>query len=166
MKRIILLTFSLISLNLLAQNPCACCDEAHQQFDFWVGDWAVVDTAGNQVGENTITKVEANCILQEKWRGSSGGTGTSTNYFDASDSTWNQLWIDNTGSVLKLKGKLKNGVMVLKSDIQQGQNGEYYSQISWTPNNDGTVRQLWEVFDKDGKPLRILFNGVYHRKED
>lgn len=68
MKQITLLLLAISSLTINAQNPCKCCDEPHQPFDFWKGDWTVLDTNGNQVGENTITKIESDCILQEKWR--------------------------------------------------------------------------------------------------
>ena len=56
--------------------------------------------------------------------------------------------------------------MVLKGDLQQGQNGEYYNQIKWTPNKDGTVTQLWQIFSKEGKVLQVLFKGIYYRKEN
>jgi hypothetical protein len=42
---------------------------------------------GNKVGENSIKKIESNCILQESWKGQKGGAGTSINYFNKIDST-------------------------------------------------------------------------------
>lgn len=167
MKTTILLLslFIFISVNTIAQTGCACCEESHRQFDFWVGDWVVKDTTGTIVGQNHINKIEGDCVLQEQWTGASGTTGTSMNYFDTSHRTWNQLWLDNGGNQLKLKGRFTSGKMILRSQIVQNQDANYYNQITWSKNKDGTVTQLWEVFDESDKPLRTLFKGIYHRKK-
>lgn len=88
-KLVYLLSF-VLTLTLSAQNNCPCCSDAHQQFDFWVGEWIVLDTLGNRLGEN---------------------------------------------------------------------------QITWTPNEDGTVSQLWEIYDKNGNILQTAFLGIYQRVE-
>jgi len=76
------------------------------------------------------------------------------NYFNSSDSTWNQVWIDNQGGVLEIKGKFTGNKMILKGKILKNQQGKlYYNQISWTPNKDGSVTQLWELFDSVDKRL-------------
>ena len=167
MKKIQLLLFLVfISTSIAAQTSgCVCCEESHGQFDFWLGDWVVKDTTGTVVGENRITKIEDGCVLQEQWTGTSGTTGTSMNYFDNSDKTWNQLWLDNGGNQLKLKGQLYMGKMILRGEVVSRQNSNYYNQITWSKNDDGTVTQLWEVFDESDKPLRTLFKGIYHRKQ-
>ena len=164
--RLILLCILIQIIPLRAQNDCACCTEAHRQFDFWVGEWIVLDTLENQVGVNEISILEDGCMLTESWKGAQGGTGSSINYYDKSDSTWNQVWIDNTGNVLKLKGGLQNGTMVLKSQLQKGNRVDwYYNQITWTPLDKRTVSQVWEIYDKNGKLLQTAFFGIYHRKD-
>lgn len=151
--------------NVFAQTDCLCCESLHKQFDFWVGEWIVKDTTGTKVGENTISKIQDNCVLLENWEGAQGGTGTSMNYFDKSDYSWNQLWVDNKGNVLKLKGKYISGKMVLKSDLMKGKKVDfYYNQISWAQNSDGTVTQLWEIYDDKGNLLNTVFKGIYYRK--
>lgn len=47
---------------------------------------------------------------------------------------WNQVWIDNSDYVIKLKGQLINGSMVLKSELKNTENRTNYDQISWTKN--------------------------------
>lgn len=165
-KQLIIFLFGMtLSYTAHSQIDCPCCGEAYKQFDFWIGDWNVLDTEGNQVGENQISKIEGNCILLEQWTGAKGTTGTSHNYYDRSDGTWNQLWIDNKGNVLQLKGHLKDGKMVLKGDLKKEKEQWVYDQITWSQNQDGTVSQLWEVFDKNDKRIKTLFLGIYHRKE-
>jgi len=155
-----------ISFSILyAQEECLCCDEQHRQFDFWVGEWVVKDSAGTILGENTITKLEGGCIISEKWRGAKGSSGRSTNYFDPADSTWNQLWVDNTGYILRLKGRYEENSMRLRSELTKGNRLPwYYNQITWTKNSDGTVTQHWVVLDREGVLRGTLFKGIYSRK--
>lgn len=157
---------ALTSFGLSAQNAeCACCEESHKQFDFWLGDWIIKDTTGFIVGENRITKIEGGCVLKEKWTGTSGTTGISMNYFNDSDKSWNQLWLDNGGNQLQLKGRFREGRMILRSDVIRSKNSDYYNQITWSRNDDGTITQLWKVLNTSNKPLRTVFKGIYHRKK-
>jgi len=51
MKPILVFLLSIVLTgSLIAQTDCACCTETHKQFDFWLGDWIVLDTLGNEVG--------------------------------------------------------------------------------------------------------------------
>jgi hypothetical protein len=167
MKLLFTLFFTFLFSSAIAQDTsCPCCDEVHQQFDFWVGEWIVQDTLGNKVGENKISKQEEGCILIEKWTGSNGGSGTSMNYYDPSDSSWNQLWVNRSGNNLKLKGEYQDGQMVLKGVLKKNQNNTFsYNQIKWYKNEDGSVTQLWETFDRNGKLLQRVFKGIYIKKE-
>ena len=148
-----------------AQTNCKCCTDYHKQFDFWVGDWIVTDTTGTKVGENLVVKLESDCIVNEYWQGSAGITGRSYNYFNLSDSTWNQVWIDNQGGNLVLKGYAGENEMILKSELLKGKRVDWYAnRITWTKNDDGTVTQLWEIIDKNEKLLSQAFKGIYKRK--
>ena len=160
---VIVLLFSFF--NAGAQSDCACCTDDHKQFDFWVGEWNVYDTAGNKVGENAIVKLEKGCIINEHWKSARGGSGRSYNYFDPSDSTWNQLWIDSQGNNLKLKGHAKTNEMILSSELVPGQKIDFYrNRITWTQHEDESVTQLWEILDKNDKVLSVAFKGIYKRK--
>ena len=83
-------------------------------------------------------------------------------YNNKTDSSWKQLWIDQNGFILELKGQLKNEALVLKSKLLAGKNVEsYYNQISSIPYSDGLVTQLWPVFDAEDHELQILFKEKY-----
>jgi len=151
--------------NSSAQSDCVCCSDFHKQFDFWVGEWNVYDTAGNMVGENTIAKLESGYIINEHWQGASGGSGRSYNYFNQSDSTWNQVWIDSQGNNLVLKGRAESNKMILSSELIPGKKIDFYrNRITWTSNIDDTVSQLWEILIEDGEVVSAAFNGLYKRK--
>ncbi len=168
------ITFNRISLILFfgfflastaaAQSPCS--SEHHRQFDFWVGDWIVHDTTGTTVGENLITRLTDGCIVSEHWVGTSQITGKSYNYFDTADSTWNQLWIDNQGTNLKLRGRAVPNGMVMSSGLTQNPDGvPYFNRITWLKQDDGTVTQVWDAVGADSTVLSTAFHGIYTRKK-
>ncbi len=161
----IFISILLQSYLISAQSDCACCTNNHDDFDFWIGDWMVYDTTGNVIGENQVIQLEDHCIINENWTGNGGVTGKSYNYYNAIDSTWNQLWLDNKGSNLILKGKAEEGKMIMRSELQKGTNVAWYmNRITWTLNADQSVTQQWDILDEEGKLLRVAFVGIYRRK--
>jgi hypothetical protein len=169
MRTLLILSALLSHFWLFSQNrpsQCPCCTPQHEQFDFWIGEWEVSDTSGTIVGYNTITKEQNNCVLKESWRSAKGKfTGTSFNYYDSQTKTWNQLWIDNAGSQLNLQGGFQGKNMVLESQPFTDKSGkEKQHQITWTPNEDGSVRQVWIVTNLEDGIVNTLFNGLYTPK--
>ena len=158
------LLFFIPFLNVAQDSNCACCTTAHAQFDFWKGDWEVFNVQNEKIGENLVKKLEDNCILNENWKSLRGDSGKSYNYYDPSDDTWNQLWISNSGNILKLKGSASNDKMIMRSELSKGEKGYYYNQITWTQNEDGSVTQLWEIYDPEGNLLSSAFEGIYRKK--
>ena len=168
LKRIYSLTLLslLLSCYVNAQaDECACCTPNHIAFGFWVGDWEVFQDDGTLVGTNKIIKDQDNCILRENWVSSKGGfTGSSTNFYNKQSGQWEQLWIDNTGLHLHLKGnRIGNQMIMLTDEIPAEDTSPYVNRITWTSNDDGTVTQLWEIL-VDEKVTQIVFNGIYKKK--
>jgi len=141
---------------------CACCSEKYQEFDFWLGEWEVYDISGALVGINSIKKQSDNCLIQEKWIDDER-RGKSTTFYNSSDNSWNQIWVDNSDFVLKLKGNMVNDIMTLKSELIQGNNKKYYNQISWTKNEDGSITQLWQIFNENDLKISEVFQGIYKK---
>jgi hypothetical protein len=156
----LLILIQLSAMDLLAQD-CPCCGPEYARFDFWLGDWNVQDTTGQQVGTNRIEKAQDGCLIIENWTSSSGSTGTSYNYFLKSDSTWNQVWIDDQGGVLELKGQRTGDSMVLQSELLKGTMLPlYYHRITWEKKRKSVI-QTWEVLDEDLEVRSLVFKGIY-----
>ena len=170
MKRLILLIIPAILLStpiLNAQeSDCPCCTSDHRAFDFWIGGWEVTKPDGSPAGVNTISKIEGGCVLREQWISTTPGyTGTSYNFYNRLDEQWEQLWLDNQGAHLSLKGNIEGGSMVLKSEPTPAPNGtKVINRISWTPKPDGSVRQHWQVSQDGGKTWSTAFDGLYRKK--
>ena len=140
-----------------------CNSSEYRQFDFWIGQWSVISD-GQPAGTNSIHLIHGGCALQENWQGSGEGgiSGTSFNIYDQATGRWHQTWVDDSGTLLQLDGGLIDGVMVL-SGQRPARDGTGMTQhrISWTPNPDGSVRQLWEASKDEGGSWAVLFDGLY-----
>ena len=112
----------LIAPTAYAGLPCS--QPEQRQFDFWVGDWAVVRSDnGKYAGQNRIESVLGGCALHESWTGAGGVRGHSYNAYDASRGVWHQTWVDSTGDLLVLEGRFVDGKMVLQGE-QKGADGK------------------------------------------
>ena len=146
-----------------APSPGCPRAESHQ-FDFWEGDWNVTDPTGKAVGTNLVTSEEAGCLIHEHWIGGGGNTGQSFNFFDSSAGLWNQVWVDNFGSILRLSGSYADGVMRF-TGVAPGPGGKPQQQrLAFFRNADGSVRQLWESSDDEGRTWQVAFDGLYRKK--
>lgn len=166
MRMFFITSVFLISFSVSAQSdqPCNCCSEEHMEFDFWIGNWEVTNADGEAAGKSIISKEENGCVIRENWTSAkSGYTGTSLNFFNTVTKQWEQLWIDNAGLNLKLKGNRIGNQMILSSNefIKDGETLK--NRITWTKNDDGTVRQYWEVLQGDNV-VSIAFDGLYERE--
>lgn len=147
-----------------AHAQSACTDPAYRQFDFWLGDWEVSKPDGTVVGQNSIEKTYGGCVLQERYSTAGGYSGESLNTYDASRGLWHQTWVDNGGLLLLLDGRLVDGSMVLQSSGGTDGGAGKRHRITWTPNADGSVRQLWESTDAAGE-WSVAFDGLYRRRD-
>jgi len=97
--------------------------------------------------------------LLENWSGRGGFTGKSLNIYDRDDKRWHQTWVDSSGGLLMIAGGLVDKRMVLSSEA-----GGAWQRITWTPNDDGSVRQFWEASADAGKTWTVQFDGKYVRR--
>ena len=167
MKKLIFISIALCFTFVTAQqNNCACCTENHQAFDFWLGTWNVTTPDGKSAGKNVITKIEDNCVLRENWTSAKANyTGTSYNFYNAAKKQWEQIWIDNQGASLHLKGNRVGNQMILLSDEMISPKGQkYINRVTWTHNEDGSVRQHWET-SGDQKKWVTVFDGLYVKEK-
>lgn len=162
-----------LPLALAAQDPAPaagapCSAPEYRQFDFWVGEWAVT-SAEQPAGTNSIRPIHGGCALQENWQGAGEGgvSGSSFNAYDRATGRWHQTWVDGNGTLLQLDGGLVDGAMVLEGQRPSREgDGTTLHRISWTPNEDGTVRQLWEASQDDGGTWTVLFDGHYTKQAE
>ena len=158
---------ALVASTAASESPAsnqapACANAEHRQFDFWLGDWNVIDTKTRQpAGHNLVTLIQGDCVLQEHWQGTDGSSGTSLNIYFAGDKQWHQTWVDSNGLLLRLDGGIVDGKMVLTGKRTTRAGAIVTDRIVWTPEPNGDVRQVWDFSADDGKTWQPVFDGTY-----
>jgi len=145
-------------------------EEKFSQFDFWLGEWNVytdINKNSEIVGTNTIEKLYDGNLIMENWLSATGNPGSSMNYFDGTKNKWVQHWVSTGGIVINLEGGLKKESMVLSGKI-------FYQKIdganlrllrgTWTPLENGVVRQFFEESNDNGANWYPWFEGFYFSK--
>jgi hypothetical protein len=165
-RRIFLSLIAALSPAVAATAPVAAapCDAPeHRAFDFWLGEWQVRTPDGKVAGLNRIEREYDGCVLHERYTTERGYKGESLNVYDAPRKVWHQTWVDNSGMLLLLEGGIRDGKMVLEGQAAGADGKPIKHRITWTPNADGSVRQLWESTDAKGQ-WTTAFDGMYTRK--
>jgi hypothetical protein len=149
----------------MAQQPAACTATQYRQFDFWLGEWDVTGDNGRRAGSNRIERILGGCVLYESWTGAGPSRGHSLNAWDSGDNKWHQTWMDNSGVVLLLSGGIVNGEMVMEGERRLANGTRQLERITWTPDTDGSVRQIWQSSRDGGMRWTTVFDGVYRKKQ-
>jgi hypothetical protein len=153
------------SLALLAGHAAAApCDApAFRAFDFWLGEWSVHTPDGKLAGTNRIDREYGGCVVHERYTTGRGFSGESLNVYDAPRQRWHQTWVDDSGTLLILEGRAIDGKMVLEGQTIGAAGEVVRHRITWTPNADASVRQLWESTDAKGA-WQVAFDGLYTKR--
>lgn len=155
----------LLTASLATAEPGPCASGKHRQFDFWLGQWTAYSVEGKKLGTNHLHKIMGGCGMQENWQSASGGRGTSYNFYVPARDVWHQTWIDAGGGSLLLEGHFDNGSMRLEGTRTNSEGTEMLDRITWTPLEDGRVRQHWQVSTDGGETWQKTFEGYYEKHD-
>jgi hypothetical protein len=143
--------------------PCRTAEQ-HRGFDFWVGSWDVT-SAGQTAGESDVKLILGDCVVFENWESAAGMSGKSFNFYDAGHGHWRQIWVDDTGSVIEFTGQIVDGEMHYTATTRDPDSGqETRHKLTFSENEDGTVRQLWEQSTGEDAQWQVAFDGRYARQ--
>lgn len=141
----------------------ACATTAHDEFDFWIGDWDVTRPDGTAAGRSHVEKILGGCVVFENWTSASGTyAGRSFNSYDPVTGRWNQHWVDTDGNTIRFSGRRRGNEMALAGTHATGR-GTLHYRMTFTINDDGTIRQLWRQ-SVDKRTWEVLFDGIYRRR--
>jgi len=142
-------------------TPCEHTPE-NRQFDFWIGEWSVETTTGQQAGTSKVERVLNGCALLENWSG--GGDGKSLNIYNASKKQWQQFWVDSGGEVHEYSGRLVNSEMHFEGPASDHAGNRTMRRMTFTRLDGGRVKQKGEV-SPDGKSWSVEYELIYVPKQ-
>ena len=139
--------------------PCSH-EPRYRDFDFWIGSWDVY-AGTTKAGANTITRQSKGCMLYESWTNAAGTDGHSINYVDPATDQWVQVWMGADGSLISGRGGLEDGAMRLVGErvLKTGERRPF--RMTFTPADDGSVRQFIEESADGGETFTTWFDGKY-----
>lgn len=146
--------------------PPPCQDHVARAFDFWLGEWDVVAAGNDQpTAINRISSAHNGCVILEQYQAGQF-TGMSMSFYDAPRKTWHQTWMANGGRPLYLEGGLTDAGAMRMTDeaLPSGKASGVTNRVTWTPNDDGTVRQLWDQTKDGGDTWSVVFDGTYQKR--
>jgi hypothetical protein len=149
-------------------NLFPCMKNAHaREFDFWIGDWDVYPTGGNQiVGSSKIEMEAGGCFILENWTAIGfPNTGKSMNFVDPVTTKWKQVWVGSGGIVTEyINGVYKDSVMQFESSSTSAQ-GIMKIRFRFFNQGSNQVRQFQEYSTDDGKTWNVSYDLTYIRKK-
>ncbi|WFL77215.1 hypothetical protein P7228_14670 [Altererythrobacter arenosus] len=148
--------------------PPACDTEGHDGFDFWVGEWAVYPNGQeNQVANSRIERKFNGCAVVENWMPLRSAGGTSLNHYDAATKRWHQKWVGSSPGAVEFIGGVVEGKMVLTGYWPNGAGPgqDALTRMTYTMNDDGSVRQHGEASTDHGISWQTSFDFLYRPKE-
>ena len=153
-----------VTLPVFAAEELKCDAPEYRQFDFWIGEWNVIDqSTGKQAGTSRIEKRLNGCVIYESWTGTDGFLGHSFNMYNRDAKKWQQVWMDSRGQRINFTGDLKADGMHYEGPFRSGEK-QVLARMKFLKLPEGQVRQLWEQSADNGKSWQVLFDGRYIRK--
>lgn len=149
-----------------APTPAPCrTDSLRRAFDFWIGDWAVTNPQGAQVGTSHVEAVSGGCGLLENWHDARGGEGKSLNTYDPAKKQWRQFWVGQLGAVTDYaRSEWHDGTL---SFFAQGPTSAgtpaVLIRLSFTPLSPDRVRQHGETSADGGTTWTTQYDLTYTR---
>src|SRR4051812_41344841 len=134
-------------------------------FDFWVGEWAVVDAADGTAGTNTIRRILDGRVLEESFEMAVANEpafrGRSLSAYDAARG-WCQTWVDNRGGYLDFVGEWAGDRMVLeRSGVSDGE--PVRQRMTWSDITPDALTWDWLRSRDGGTTWELLWRLGYRR---
>lgn len=143
-----------------------CDGPEYRRFDFWIGDWDVfeADARGEPAqARATVERVAGGCAIRERYEQADGLVGESLLSYDAAHARWQQTWVTNRGSLMRIAGTSMEGAMVLEGETHLKDGTSVRQRITWRKEGSD-VRESALVSKDDGRTWTSAFDMVFRRR--
>lgn len=163
-----------------SDEALVCAGAPYDEFDFWIGDWDIVQTVSSSGGKaltfpasNSVRKSENGCTITENWKGVTqlfwyGMTepesiwGYSARRVDTKTGQWALNWMDSQNPYFgpPFVGEFESGVGLF---IQESETRT--TRIRFEPMDNGTVEWSLDMIPKGQTDPVILWRMTMVRTE-
>jgi len=155
---------------LLATNAIAaarapsCASPEYHQFDFWLGDWDVVDLdTGASTAHVQVDRILDGCVLHERYEDTTGSAGESFTTYDKGRKVWHQTWVTNRGRLLTIEGHAGREGIVMVGSYFREDGEEVRVRGTWKPVRGG-VQETAAISDDDGNSWKPWFDLLFRSR--
>jgi len=145
--------------------PCKGGEAAspYRQLDFWLGDWKVVDRAGEAVGTSHVERILGGCALQETFHAQGGGEGRSLSSWNPGLRRWEHYVADAQGVPILFTGGFIEGELQLRADAASRRGAPQKWRLTLSRLPFGRVRQLGETSADGGRTWTAQYDFTYEK---
>jgi len=145
-------------------TPLSPCATGHaRDFDFWLGEWQVVNPAGVTTANSRIAGALDGCAVLEFWFPIGGIPGRSLNGYDADEGVWRQTWVPAAGRPFRMAGGLDAQGVMRMTGTRIATNGFHWiDTYAWTATSANHVDQAVQ-FDLPEINLHLAGSIPYDR---
>lgn len=163
----VILTSAALPSRAAAQDEGGACDTPEvQQFDFWIGRWALTWGEDGR-GTNAVRRILNDCVIEERFEGQMPEgryRGRSVSAYDPERDVWLQTWVDDRGNYLDFSGGVEDGRMVLRREaVKDGQ--PVVQRMVWYNISEHELDWNWEQSEDGGATWTTLWTIHYTRQE-
>ena len=143
-----------------------CAAAGDTSLDFLLGEWAVINPAGEQVATSSVTAVLPGAALQETRMAKDGRELRLWYFYSEARHAWTSVFQGPHGAMRELVATEINGDgSVLMHGRFANPDGSFaQSRFNYTKLPDGQVRRVLEVSEDDGRTWKVLVDARYQRK--
>ncbi|HSZ85475.1 MAG TPA: hypothetical protein VK787_05560, partial [Puia sp.] len=145
-----------------------CMSDPHaREFDFWIGEWDVYQTATKiYQGHSLIQMIAGGCAILENWD-SQNSTGKSINFIDPVTNKWKQSWAGSYASGIQefVNGVYKDSAMHFDFEFANAQGNKTTGRFIFYNQGPDQVRQFNETSTDGGKTWTTSYDFTYKRKK-
>lgn len=146
-------------------HPCRY-DPEYRQFDFWLGEWDVLNPQGQKFARSSIQSIIEDCVIFENYdQGNGMYVGKSFSAYDATTHHWTQRWIDGTGRVTDYVADFVDGEMRFRTETVSPAGVKTLVKMTFQKQGPDKVRQFLENSTDGGKTWNVTYDGVYVRRK-
>ena len=143
-------------------SPCSAPE--YHQFDFWIGDWDVLDKAGDTLGTSHVESALGGCVLCETWHGIAGGEGQSFTSWNPGLHRWEQYWVDGQGVPIFFTGRIEDQELHLRADSATRGGTPLQRRVTLSKSPNGRLRQLSETSWDAGRTWTTEYDFYYVKR--
>ena len=133
------------------------------EFDFWVGEWEVRE-GERLAGVNGIEKLHDGAVIVENWKGTSGATGTSLNFFDPILNKWRQVYVANDRTIWDMTGEYTDGAMRFEGKVTDADGTTKLTRVTFFKLESDRVRHTEDNSSDGGETWINVWDAIYLRK--